>query len=165
MNWAKINQDIVKAIINGTKWGHVVPHCWTTDGEYLFVTTNGYCGYFIPKDKVKFVVEGAEIDKPFGELQSVIAPENEIRATNTYCKGYRDRFFMRVFKADENGETHKTYIDVTFLKPLDGEEGIITFYQADKTKFPGVRPVIAAKGDVPLMLLLPVRVLDESEFD
>ena len=110
MNYAKINQDVVKAMINGTKWGKRIPHCWIDDGEYLMVTLDGYAGYFIPKDNVKFVVEGAEINKPFDSLESVISPENEIRATNTFCKGEYDRIFMRVFKTIENGETYKKHL-------------------------------------------------------
>ena len=164
MNWAKINQEVVKALVNGLKWGEL-PHCWINDGEYIMVTLDGFAGYFIPKDKVKFVVEGKEINKPFERSSNVIVPENEIRPTNTYVKaGYNQRYFMRMFKGVESGKTWKTYVDEKMLKPLE-REGNVKFYQFDKFKEPNVRPILAADDDVPLMLLMPVRVDEDSEFD
>ena len=167
MNWAKVNQDIVKEMVNGLKWGQL-PHCWIDDGEYLMATTDGYMAYFIPKNKVKFVVEGAEIDKPFEHSTDVIVPENEIRATNTYVKGgYSQRFFMRVFKGQKDGETWKTYIDTNMLKPLESDlkKNDIKFYQFDKTKAANVRPILAVHDKEPLMMMLPVRVFQEERFD
>ena len=161
MDYAKINEMAVKSMINGTKWGTAVPDCWVRDGEFLFVTFDGYVGYFLPKVMIKFKTHDVkEIENPtFLNMDVISDPENEIHETSMYVKThYTD--MLHVFKRNKQ----KTYINEKFLKPLSKECGV-RYFQAPSKEPCNRNPVYAVNSnDVPLMMILPVNVRDD-EFD
>ena len=166
MNYTKINQEAVKSIMDGGKYGFNVPGYW--DGEYLIVTFDGFMAYFLPKDKVVFGNEKIkDIGKVFPEIEKIKQPENEIHLTKTYVEGCTMKSLLRVFKGSRNGKSWKVYIDTRMLKPLAKEEYLVSFYQDyDVNADMSTKPIFAfLPSGTPLMALLPVRVFDEEEFE
>lgn len=171
MNYSKINQEVVKALIEGTKFGSAIPGMWVNDGKYLFVTIDGFKGFFIPKDKVAFNIENI---KPFEtklfDLDKMCAPGNEVRATWTYVQRPGATFTMRKFKGNHDGKEWNVYIDCRMLKPLEREYTVIYSQDYEDKKDMTRQPVLASLPNnggerIPLMLMLPIRVYDETEFD
>ena len=168
MNFAKINQQAVKTIIDGGKWGFKIPGYW--DGDYLIITFDGYCAYFLPKKYVVFDKEHIQkTGKLFPDVDKIALPENEVQLTRTYVEsGVSVKGLLRVFKGKNNGKDYKTYVDSNMMKPLIKEQSIISYYQVPyEDRDRSLQPIIACKSGsgIPLMALLPVRVHDQSEFD
>lgn len=166
MNCTKINQEAVKVIIEGGKWGFNVLGYW--DGEYLIITFDGYSAYFLKdKDIVFDKSRVKEMGKAFPDIQTINLPENEIHITKTCIDSELSSKFLRVFKGNRDGKEWKVYIDTKMLKPLQKEDSIIRFYQAyDEKADMSTKPIFAfLPSGIPLMAILPVRVFDETEFD
>ena len=167
MNYTKINQEAVKSIMDGGKYGFNVPGYW--DGEYLIVTFDGFMAFFLPKDKVIFDKEKIKnIGKPFPDLDKVKLWGHEVHLTKTYVEsGFSSKSLLRVFKGEKNGKSWKVYIDSKMMKPLLKEECVINFYQDyDVNADMSTKPIFAfLPSGIPLMAMLPVRVFDDTEFD
>lgn len=168
MDFAKINQEAVKNIINGGKWGFNVPGYW--DGEYLIITFDGYSAYFLKDKDIAFDKSRVkEMGKAFPDIQTINLPENEIHITKTYIDSELSSKFLRVFKGNRDGKKWKIYIDTKMLKPLQKDESKYTvkYYQSyDEKADMSTKPIFAfLPSGVPLMAILPVRVIDDTEFD
>jgi len=169
MNYIKINQEAIKQMIKGNKWGHTIPGYW--EGEFLVITFDGYCAFVLPKDSVRFDTSAVKSgsDKGFlPELSTFIAPGNEIKMTKTLVEsGFGPKKpLLRIFKGIAGQVEWKTYVNETMLKPLKDEHGVL-FYQIYKDgQEMGKQPVLAtAANGTPLMIFMPIRIVDESEFD
>lgn len=174
MNYTKINQEAIKTILVGGKYGFKVPGYW--DNDYLIITFDGFCAYIIPSKSVVFDRSHVQtIEKKFPDLDKIAIPENEIHLTKTYVESGRcyGKTLLRVFKGSrdldkKNKKEWKVYINSKMMKPLEREDSIIQYYQEYDEKIPmNTRPIFAYKAGenpVPLMVLLPVRVFDE-DFD
>lgn len=172
MNLAKINQEAVKNIIIGTKWGHYIPGY--QDGEYLIITLDGFSAYILKEDDVVFDKERIrKIDKFFPDIDKIALPENEIHITKSYVEsGFSSKSLLRVFKGcraldEKNKKEWKVYIDAKKLEPLRKEDSIISFYQAyDEKADMSTKPIFAfLPSGTPLMAIPPVRVFDDAEFE
>lgn len=167
MNFTKINQEAVKNIINGSRWGFNVPGYW--DGEYLIITFDGYSAYFLKDNDIAFDKSRVkDIGKAFPDIQTINLPENEIHITKRYVdSGLSSKSLLRVFKGNRDGKEWKVYIDTKMLKPLQKEASIISFYQAyDENADMRTKPIFAfLPSGIPLMAMLPVRVFDDDEFE
>ena len=118
MNYTKINQEAVKSIMDGGKYGFNVPGCW--DGNYLIVTMDGCRAYYLPKDKVVFDQSKIkDIGKVFPDIEKVRLPENEVHLTKTYVEsGLSRKQLLRVFRGRRDKKSWKVYIDSAMLKML-----------------------------------------------
>ena len=167
MDFAKINQEAVKIIINGSKYGFNVPGYW--DGEYLIITFDGYSAYFLKDKDIAFDKSRVKaMGKCFPDIQTINLPENMIHITKSYVdSGFSSKSLFRVFKGNRDGKEWKVYINTKMLKPLQKEDSIISFYQAyDEKADMGTKPIFAfLPSGIPLMAILPVRVFDDDEFE
>ena len=168
MNYIKINQEAIKQMIKGNKWGHTIPGYW--EGEFLVITLDGYCAFVLPKDNVRFDTSAVKSgsDKGFlPELSTFVVPGNEIKMTKTLVEsGFRSKKLLRRFKGIAGQVKWKTYVDEAMLKPLK-DERCVSFYQIYKDGAEMERqPILAtAANGTPLMIFMPIRIVDESEFD
>ena len=171
MNLTKINQEAVKNIINGGKFGFNVLGYW--DGEYLIITFDGYA-YFLKDKDIAFDKSCVkEMGKAFPDIQTINLPENEIHITKSYVEsGFSSKSLLRVFKGsraldEKNKKEWKVYIDAKIMKPLEKEDSIISFYQAyDEKADMSTKPIFAfLPSGTALMAMLPVRVFDDDEFE
>lgn len=166
MDYLKINQEAIKAIFKGTKWGCKIPGYWLDEG-HVFITFDGFVGYILPRDKIAFDVKYiAPLDNPPAGLKGL--PVQEIVRTNTlYCR--TGGVLMRKFKAEAPGEWN-VYIDNRYLKMLEKCAGELKFFQeiAEVENMP-IRPVVVHEKRigkfVPVMLITPVNVRDEKIFE
>lgn len=169
MNYKKINQDVIKAIFDGTKWGNHFVGYWVTE-ELLFFTFDGFIGYILPKDKIAFDLSYMQTaPKALFNLERMYETGGEIRATKTYVS---DRYGMRMlrrFKGERDGVSWNVYIDEKYMKPVAKEDELIFTQEFDSKAFMNKKPVLISKkvnGDkIPLVFICPVAVYDESEFD
>ena len=168
MNYIKINQEAIKQMIKGTKWGHNIPGYW--DGEYLVITFDGYCAYILPRECVRFDTSVIKSGSDNGFLPGVndfIVPSNEIRKTKTlFESGFRSNALLRLFKGAAGEKKWNVYIDENMIKPLK-DEGSVIFYQVYKEKKDMTKePILAATpSGRPLMIFMPIRIVDETEFE
>lgn len=169
MNYAKINQEVVKAFIEGTKYGNAIPGYWIND-KYLFITIDGFKAYILPKDKVYFNTDNIKDfqNKPF-DFGAVRSSGCDIKATWTYVRK-PGGILMRKFKGERDGKKWNLYVDNRMLKPIENEPCVVYTQLYDEKKDMTIQPIAAFMemngGErIPLMLVLPVRVYDETDFD
>ena len=151
MNYKRANLEICKDIING----ELIRAQKYENEMYLFIDPEGHYGYFINRKDVAFsmdkVREFSKETRNVAKLEA-IKPENEIKPTNflriiDFC-GKR---LARKFEA----EGKEVWIQCDFLKNLD--INATKFYQEKENK---LETVVAVEDGVPVMCLLPIRIID-----
>lgn len=182
MDYVKINVEVLKGLSDSTS-----KTCGFNAGDYVFVTTDGFVGYFIPNEWVYFDrAKLREISNKLFNLDDYFDGEKikaaEIEKTNILLNEYGNKQFISKFKArvdatSETGasNTWNVYVDEKFLKPLSKEYGNVRYFQLSKEGANmSLMPILAAKywsdkrGEkpqfMPLMYILPIRrVEDEDE--
>lgn len=166
MNFKKINQDLVKAVFDGTKWGKKFVGYWVNP-DYLLVTTDGFVAYILPKDKIAVSLAGLqELPDQLFSLEEMYKSGNEIKGTNEYIKGDSGRFLRR-FKGENGCIKWSVYLDERFLKPVGKESRLVFTQEFSRQKLMTNAPVLVSKetdGDrIPLLFVCPVRVYDDID--
>lgn len=151
MNYKRANLEICKDIING----ELIRAQKSENEMYLFVDPEGHYGYFINKKDVAFSMDKVrEFSKETRNITKLeaIKPENEIKPTKflriiDFC-GKR---LAQKFEA----EGKEVWIQRDFLKNLD--INATKFYQEKENK---LETVVAVEDGVPVMCLLPFKIID-----
>lgn len=151
MDWKKANLDICNALVKG----ELVRAQKTEGDEILVIPSPAYYGYlFNPKDIIfsmaKLQMLPATAHMIFS--RSVIAPENEIKATKDLRLLTYKKAIARKFVADGR----KTWVDTKLLKQVNVDT--CKFYQAKS-----LEAVIVVDEGVPVMCVLPIRMMEDEE--
>ena len=159
MNYRIANKEVCKALIDGeTVRGYDI------DENTVFVTTDGFCGFVIPKAEIVYdATKMKQINKLF-DFSNYIKPENEIKPTNNYFKAGKE--FCRRF----DGRDWKVYVKEKFLQKLDKSEYYSFFQNYDEGKDMRKQTILAAVRSYaddcykyfPAVVLLPITILDDE---
>lgn len=167
MNWSKINRDCITKLFKN--WDNNVLYCKMNG--YTFITLDGHVGYFVPDSKLRVTLSGDEIKKPFDNFEDITKPENELHPTNVYYKATinnRCNSLLRIFKGVDGERHFRVYINIKYLKPIENEsDDSLKFYQIRRSvcETPDVRTVLIVLHGKPVMIVCPVRIYEEYEFD
>ena len=181
MDYVKINVEVLKGLSDSTS-----KTCGFNAGDYVFVTTDGFVGYFIPNAWVYFDrAKLRDVQNKLFRLEDYFDGEKikaaEIEKTNILINEYGNKQFIRKFRTrvdtlPETGaaNTWNVYVNEKFLKPLAKEYGAVRYFQLVKDgAIMPLTPILAAKywsdkkGEkpqfMPLMYILPIRVSEDEE--
>ena len=159
MNYRIANKEVCKALIDGE-----IIRGYDIDEKTVFVTTDGFCGFIIPKKEIVYDIARMKRTKELFNFSDYIKPENEIEPTMHYFKAGKD--FCRRF----DGKNWHVFVKDKFLQKLDKAECYCFFQNYDEGKDMRKQTILAAvktystKDDdykyIPVMVLLPISILD-----
>lgn len=152
MNKKRVNLDICKWIINGEfVRGQDVP-----EDKVLILPEQACFGYILPKKDVAFSMDKVRMlwaEKKQIVDMDIVKPENEIKPTDYLRMMCSGKEFARKF----TGKGGDVWINTKFMKNINVRG--CKFYQACMFEV-----VIVMEADVPVMVLLPLKILEERDW-
>lgn len=142
MNYIKAQKEVFNALCKGERTGR-----FTIDGNYIFVTVDGYRAYIFPINLICFTLEKTVVMKPL-PIKEIIQDQYELTLTQD-LRITRDHRIARRLKGSGKNVLVNEKSLACFQNPK--------FYQAEHPHSGIVVTESSERGEVPVGYICPIR--------